>query len=548
MQQTTQTSGRYLASKASYTSLNATKELEAKYAMVPETFGFLFGATANGHLLVYGKGGMIVDRYQLHLGPIQQLICDPDRHLIISVAKDEAIRISRVYPLDENIVQIQIAIQVNFVPRMICVMGNLICVSSEDATIHMFEFNLERNDLPPTYLKSIQAQSAKDFKPEQPLAFDDVLIPFTRPPKKLAKSRRVHIDKNDPFSVLNAINLHNFDALESDLVDEDIMHTTSIARDTDSSDRSAAVGAETTASKSNGRDVSDSFRVATQAIDDILDALGEKYRVHAKAMQDQERGRIDFDGDNMVRIDMDTDAAKLSRVKSIQTIGRLGKGVSSKAVLNEQQSASAQHLDELSSNIPESESIHDLNKSIAQLTQSEAFDSELHLKEHLMIAPDGRVPNSGIIDLVNSWLRIHDRMPLSTDAARSYKKKKSKVTDHKDDDKRLRSEQYKAKLKDLMMQMQQQELDAASAAAAGELEGQDAEDGMGGDTNGNGVPQFEDDDEDEESQIRNRMRRRMMDAQEIVQQTLEVRLPPVIEKMMDFAWFPDEDVCVQPNQ
>lgn len=37
---------------------------------------FIFGGTSKGHLLVFGKSGIIVDRYQLHESAFTQMVFD----------------------------------------------------------------------------------------------------------------------------------------------------------------------------------------------------------------------------------------------------------------------------------------------------------------------------------------------------------------------------------------------------------------------------------------------------------------------------------------
>lgn len=109
-----------------------------------KNFAILVGATSNGHVLIFGRGGIIVDRYQMHIGAIMHMNFDEERRLLITAGVDDYIRIAMINPLHPDIIQIKIEIPLNFSPRMLCVMGSLIAASADDATIHMFEINLQR--------------------------------------------------------------------------------------------------------------------------------------------------------------------------------------------------------------------------------------------------------------------------------------------------------------------------------------------------------------------------------------------------------------------
>ncbi|RKO92537.1 hypothetical protein BDK51DRAFT_29905, partial [Blyttiomyces helicus] len=140
-------------------------------------YAFLFGATRNGQVLIYGRGGVIQDRYQLHNGEITQMACDESQQLLITGGsgmykgvdlpissyfdlcaihtrdshpaprnQDETIKISEISPTGEEIIQVRIAITTHFVPRVISVLDTTLCVSSDDWTIHMFNFNVNRKE------------------------------------------------------------------------------------------------------------------------------------------------------------------------------------------------------------------------------------------------------------------------------------------------------------------------------------------------------------------------------------------------------------------
>ncbi|KAH9248396.1 hypothetical protein BASA81_013936 [Batrachochytrium salamandrivorans] len=147
-----------------------------------------------------------------------------------------------------------------------------------------------------------------------------------------------------------------------------------------------------------------------------------------------------------------------------------------------------------------------------------------HVKNGIFIAPDGYIPNSGIISQVNTWLDLHGKPALIVDATKSYKLHESPHLIPDDKSKRLHSDQYKAKLKDLMLHMKPPENSVQKI------------------TKEEPVSILKEDTDSDEI-IKMRIRRRMQArAEEIVQQTLEIKLPPIIEKMMEYSWFPDEEI------
>lgn len=109
-------------------------------------FSLLLGGTTNGHVLIYGKNGSIVDRYQLHFSEFTKMIYDETSQTLITAGLDERIHISAVAPLEHNIIQILIVIQCGFIPRHIANEGHVICASSDDTSINMFSYNLAKKN------------------------------------------------------------------------------------------------------------------------------------------------------------------------------------------------------------------------------------------------------------------------------------------------------------------------------------------------------------------------------------------------------------------
>ncbi|EGF83605.1 hypothetical protein BATDEDRAFT_22437 [Batrachochytrium dendrobatidis JAM81] len=541
---------------------------------LPDRFGFLFGATANGHLIVFGRGGSIINRFQIHLGPIQQIICDSTRSLLFSLGKDEVIRVCRVCPTHESFIQIELTIPTNFNPLLMCVMENTICVASEDATLHMFEFNLDKHEwsiidghpktedhtdevisicslpkseffitmgkdasmrlwnkknilireiqfqeqpdglcvanprgdlliaihnridiirhssyLPPNLVGISKTTHTSDTKAEQPLPFDDGLIPLTRAPQLIRKRRLLRVDKSNPWSVFSQINLFDFDSVENEWADIDLHASYSLKK------------------------------AQPRYVSDMLNKLGQEYHAKMTNLQERDLEYKDYI-DSYLEESNNTNEYETDLVRCVES---RAQSPSAKAI----QSKNLVKSQIINTNLIKSKSQNIEQVDIAFQQNSEVLaDTEKKHKYEITIAPDGSIPNSGIIEQVNSWLTIHGKQPLTTDAVHSYKRETLGLVEPDDDEKRMRSEQYKTRLKDLMMQMKRDE--STSEVVSEDEQALD----MGDDEN-----------DDDDNIINMRIQRRMLaGAAEIVQQTLEIKLSPIIEKMMEYDWFPDDQI------
>ncbi|KAH6570216.1 hypothetical protein BASA60_007820 [Batrachochytrium salamandrivorans] len=552
---------------------------------LPTRFGFLFGATHNGHLLVYGKGGAIVDRYQLHMGTINHIICDSEQKLLFSTGRDKSIRISRILPGHENFIQIVISIQLNFNPLLTCVMGDIICVSSEDYTLHMFKFNIEtsawqkisghsktedhtdevtsicclpklgifitigkdasmrvwdkknalirdiqfqervdglcvanqRGDLliaiqnridiiqhisylPSNYLDEIMSSQIKEDKAELPLLFDDTLISLMRSPLSIKKRPPLRLDRSNPWSVFSQINICEFDVDELEEVKIDF-------------------GVEFIKK-----------RHSASTSKNILENLDHRYRGTISALQNKRSG----EQDNKQSISSTEEGMTNEASATISTVfGSETESVESNLVQNDHPIKPIKNEKDHVSALPFQETLE--NSSFVRIAtddfvQDGSIDlsakapEKNHVKNGIFIAPDGYIPNSGIISQVNTWLDLHGKPALIVDATKSYKLHESPHLIPDDKSKRLHSDQYKAKLKDLMLHMKPPENSVQKI------------------TKEEPVSILKEDTDSDEI-IKMRIRRRMQArAEEIVQQTLEIKLPPIIEKMMEYSWFPDEEI------
>ncbi|KAJ1567307.1 hypothetical protein HK096_010295, partial [Nowakowskiella sp. JEL0078] len=58
---------------------------------VTKGYAFLFGGTRNGQVLVYGKNGVVQDRFQLHSGEITQILADSKQQILVTSGTDSTV-------------------------------------------------------------------------------------------------------------------------------------------------------------------------------------------------------------------------------------------------------------------------------------------------------------------------------------------------------------------------------------------------------------------------------------------------------------------------
>ena len=109
-----------------------------------KSFGFLLSATIKGYVILFGRNGILLDRYQLHLGKITHFSYEPKSKVLVSAGEDEKIRISTINPFYIDIIQVKIDIMAGFIPRALSLMGNRMCVAAVDASICMFDINISK--------------------------------------------------------------------------------------------------------------------------------------------------------------------------------------------------------------------------------------------------------------------------------------------------------------------------------------------------------------------------------------------------------------------
>ncbi|KAJ3270544.1 hypothetical protein HDV01_007747 [Terramyces sp. JEL0728] len=531
---------------------------EVDRAICPKSlrdFGILLGGTKNGHVLVFGQGGKIVDRYQLHFGAFTQMEYDPVNHSLITGGVDEHIRISTVKPLDPNLIQIRIDIQINFIPRILCNMGNIVCTNSDDATIHMFEYNLKRQEwrILTGHAKSYDHTQTVTAICSSPvlgifmsISNDNSLRIWNHQNKML---REMHFQ--EPIKGLCLAN-ERADLLIGMENRIDLVKSSTYLPPSHLSSRPPL-------SKDKGE--------TTLLFDDSLIPFTRGQKKTAS-----EREKITFDRTNPLEVFTEINIKWFEKVSNTRR-----KGVfDTKTALATQYEPVVDELDEFLKNIEHTvrEKLYkrhkeemerqvtiqnELNAKLAQnalenenivpiqelqellqtkkpLKESEeSEDSDDEFKDikpnmKLNIAPDGIVPNSKVGKEVHKWLKDHGKLDQPQFAIHAFKKKKPKEKKKTQEDKSAKSNDYKNRLKELMQKMVEDEMKEEETKKLEEKVEETVQE------------------EEEVAKLRVGTPHQLkhVELAPIEKEIKEVLIPETIERLMNYEWFP-EDLVFHPQ-
>ncbi|KAI9330745.1 hypothetical protein BDR26DRAFT_871157, partial [Obelidium mucronatum] len=109
------------------------------------SFSMLMSGTKNGQLLIYNLVGDVVQRQQLHFGKITCIVNDTEQNILLTAGEDKMIHISQFNPLaKESMFDICISVEAEQIPRDICIGLSHFCVTYDDASVHIYEFDVNR--------------------------------------------------------------------------------------------------------------------------------------------------------------------------------------------------------------------------------------------------------------------------------------------------------------------------------------------------------------------------------------------------------------------
>ncbi|KAJ3339453.1 hypothetical protein HDU93_008268 [Gonapodya sp. JEL0774] len=180
------------------------------------TFVLLLAASLAGHLLVLGKGGVVVERFRVHDGAVTVLEVERKQGLVFTASADTTVKVFIVDVRSKQVLSPYLCINCGFVPRFVSPMDTILAVTDDQvvtmymvdwqtsSTFKMGTFNLLEGgislveyracefsfgmceedlvietiivgigDLPPGYLKSVFRMKFKTPTIEQPVPFSD---------------------------------------------------------------------------------------------------------------------------------------------------------------------------------------------------------------------------------------------------------------------------------------------------------------------------------------------------------------------------------------
>ncbi|KAJ3069280.1 hypothetical protein HDU98_007659 [Podochytrium sp. JEL0797] len=79
---------------------------------------------------------------QIHFGKIVCITSDTEQNLLVTGGEDKVVQISTFNPAADKMFKVHISIETKRVPKEVCIGYGHLCVAYEDATVHMFSFNI----------------------------------------------------------------------------------------------------------------------------------------------------------------------------------------------------------------------------------------------------------------------------------------------------------------------------------------------------------------------------------------------------------------------
>lgn len=180
----------------------------------------------------------------------------------------------------------------------------------------------------------------------------------------------------------------------------------------------------------------------------------------------------------------------------------------------------------------------------------------------LPVAPDGSVPNSRAVEKIAEWKSKHTNFHIATDELKfnpelaTSRTKKAIQQTQKDEERKKKSDEYKAKLKEKLLNQKSAEekkeaeevavaeqalADQAAAAAAGAAKSEPGEVNVDEDDTGN---LFEDTDFDDLSDEKNSSgpQSKKSNRPPTISPPVQMKFPKVVEMAGERLWFPMDEV------
>jgi hypothetical protein len=503
----------------------------------------LLGATKNGHALVFGRGGAILDRYQLHLGSITQMLFDEHTSCLYTSGLDDYIRISVVKPLHPDIIQIKIEIQTNFVPRLLCPMGNIVACTADDASIHMFEVNLAKQEWKimmghpkmhdhtqrvntlvccrnlGIFLSSGLDNSLRIWNHQNKLIreilfqepLESICIANEKGDALLAMGNRVDLIKCElylPPAYLKAVSKIPKGVKEIPIVFDDSLIPFTRSQTFQLREREKLVFDKTSPLEI--------FCIANLAWFDRVSNIRRRALVMHASSNPNIHSRMSTIIEDEVELFLKRVAAQIRQRtidKENREQARLKELEERRKELEEipEVTVGRSLLKEFDLMLPKLPQIEPFKKSSEDIDSEDEDDFGLFSISQngqkiprLLIAPDGYVPNTMVEKDATKWLHEHGYADAVPSSFKSRKKKKE--GNKKDSDREARSREYRMKLKEKMKELIEEEQVAPPPEP---------------------VPLVEE------------PKTKVMEV-ELKKQVIEMVLPETIEKFMSYDWFPEE--------
>ncbi|KAJ3095138.1 WD repeat-containing protein 87 [Phlyctochytrium planicorne] len=513
---------------------------------------------------------------KLHLGGITQMICDSDQQLLITGGEDNAIKISVLHPpYMPNPLTIKVTINTHFVPRLISVLDANICATADDWTVNMYMFNIRRGGiqnridviryalyLPPGYIKTVELMTWKEKSPETPITFNESFdfrqiyslkstLAFESFPQTQFCS---NISGHDGQASMNFMEMEKV----SRWIRKDFYAGGSLNDPTSSKPtffREDHVEAWGNNPRKGSKDL---------AFDHLLDKLSAL--VERRRMLSQEKKKV---------IDLDILDCEKTDDRTAREVNLFRQEIEFEARNNPvglaQRIRCMENADEKFRVHAETRSsLEDILISFIDLSQPTPKASVITLAESddkdnvfepaypqqpapieqrislqeivdlaraegkIMVAPDGEIPNSVLFKLVSNWKATHHGFKVLEIALRKNATKKIKPSSAKEDERKKKSDAYKAKLKQMVEEIEKVK--------------EKPENNSDEKTVDEPTDEEPEESDNEIEQIESEYTRRKLPPQVLTNKPVileprkDIKYPKIIEQAIVYTWFPKDEI------
>ncbi|KAJ3107495.1 hypothetical protein HDU96_007873 [Phlyctochytrium bullatum] len=408
---------------------------------------------------------------------------------------DCTIRVAEISPDISDMLEVKVTINVHFVPRLLSVIDTNICATGEDWTVNMYTYNISRGG----YIKTVDAIKWKDKPPEPPLLFNEAF------------------DIHDNYAALREAGL--FQSVTSISIEKKWSEQAASINFVTVKNTSTITFPQEAPSKNKGLlKTNEKFQPLSKKEEpNLTDSTFELWTsklgksTEKKQRPAEEKNQTDFEKEDMPR-ERKLDVSQLEQLFREAEAADLLQDLTEPQDSGQSAGQSEFHT-------------HKLLILLAPVAAEKGAEHRNGKKDELHFAPDGEIPNSLLFKLVSNWRSTHPGFNGLEVGIRKNKKKEDKPNLGKEDERKKKSDAYKAKLKEMMEEREKErEKQADKEAEPAEPEVVESEE------------------ENDEEEVRRKLNSSLLNKPTFFEPRKDWKYPKIIEQAVVYSWFPQDEI------